>query len=70
MVLWHDRSAFLQTSASLYLIWAKKVNRKFSLPLNISEPGGVPESFGKRVTVYLQLGYLEREEWVTKQYHF
>lgn len=48
----------------------KKVNRKFSLPLNVSEPGGVPESFGKRVAIYFQLGYLERNEWATRQYHF
>lgn len=28
-----------------------------TLPLNVSEPGGVPESFGKRIAVYFQLGY-------------
>lgn len=54
-----ERSVFLQTRASLYLIWTKKVNRKFPLPLDVSEPGGVPKSFGKRVAVYFQLGYLE-----------
>lgn len=42
----------------------KRTNRKFSLPLNVSEPGRVPESFGKRIAVYFQLGYLGRKKWV------
>lgn len=42
----------------------KRTNRRFSLPLNVSEPGGVPESFGKRIAVYFQLGYLGRKKWV------
>lgn len=65
-----ERSVFLQTRSSLYLIWTKKVNRKFSLPLNVSKPGGVSKSFGKRVAVYFQLGYLEGEECITQQLSF
>lgn len=65
-----ERSVFLQTRSFFLSYLDKKVNRKFSLPLNVSEPGGVPESFGKRVAIYFQLGYLERNEWATRQYHF
>lgn len=39
-----------------------EVNRNLSLPLNISEPGRVPKSFGKRVAIYFQLGDLEKKE--------
>lgn len=53
---------FLQPTLESYL--DKRASRKFSLPLNVSEPGGVPESFGKRIAVYFQLGYLGRNEWV------
>lgn len=65
-----ERSVPGQTRSPRYLIWTKKVNRKFSLPLDVSEPGGVPKSFGKGVAVYFQLGYLEGEEWVTQGGHF
>lgn len=41
---------------------ATEVNKNLSLPLNISEPGRVPKSFGKRVAIYFQLGDLERKE--------
>lgn len=56
------RHLFLQPT--LLSCLDKRTNRKFSLPLNVSEPGGVPESFGKRIAVYFQLGYLGRKKWV------
>lgn len=55
------RHLFLPPTLLSYL--DKRTNRKFSLPLNVSEPGGVPESFGKRIAVYFQLGYLGRKKW-------
>lgn len=62
------RHLFLQPT--LLSCLDKRTNRKFSLPLNVSEPGGVPESFGKRIAVYFQLGYLGKEKMGTKRSHF
>lgn len=53
---------FLQPTLLSYL--GKRARRKFSLPLDVSEPGGVPEPFGKWIAVYFQLGYLGKKEWV------
>lgn len=54
---------FLQT---LFILSEWKVNRKSPLPLDISESGRVPESFGKRVAVNFQLGYLETQKRATQ----
>ena len=56
------RSKFIGIKGKVFLS-GQKNKQKFSVPLNVGEPGGVPESFGKRIAVYFQLGYLERKEW-------
>lgn len=63
MILWCRKECVVTNSLFSWSYLNKKVNRKFSLPLNVSEPGGIPESFGKRIAIYFQLRYLEKE-WV------
>lgn len=56
------KGCFSYKLSLLFILSAWKVNRKSPLPLDISESGRVTESFGKRVAVNFQLGYLETQK--------